>query len=98
MPFVETAGKHFHLIIVAYDAFNGEEKDAVVPYAVLENSYEHEGNCAAAYIKEHFDGKIDVMYGCSAGTWILLETLKLPKVSHLQNTKLNMIFKASVYS
>ena len=75
MPFVETASKHFHLIVVAYDGFNGDEKDAVISDDVLENSYEHEGNCAAAYIKEHFNGKIDVMYGCSAGAWMLLETL-----------------------
>ena len=48
MPFVETASKHFHLIVVAYDGFNGEEKDAVVSDDVLENSYEYEGNYAAA--------------------------------------------------
>ena len=38
MPFIEAASKHFHLIVVAYDGFNGEEKDAVISDDVLENS------------------------------------------------------------
>lgn len=55
MPFVETASKQFHLIIVAYDGFNGEEKDAVISDDVLENSYEHEGNCAVFRWKNRCD-------------------------------------------
>lgn len=56
-------------------ALDGEERDAVVPDDVIEKAYEHEENCAVAYMKEHFDGKVDVMYGGSAGAWMLLETL-----------------------
>ncbi len=72
LPFIEVAEKYYHIIMVAYDGFNGDEREKEAPQ---EHIYEHEAMCAIQYIKEKFNGKIDVMYGCSAGAWILTEVL-----------------------
>lgn len=77
-PFIEEAQKQYRVIMVAYDGFDGSRKDMEAPEG---NLYEHEARCAVEYIKENHGGTIDVMYGVSAGAWILLEVIHSGKVS-----------------
>lgn len=52
--------KDFHIIIVSYDGFDETEK-TTYPDTMVETMK------IEAYIKEKFDGKIDIAYGCSLG-------------------------------
>lgn len=50
----------FHVIIVSYDGFD-ETEHTTYPDTITETIK------IEAYIKEHFNGKIDIAYGCSLG-------------------------------
>lgn len=70
--FIEEAVKKYHVIMVAYDGFDGANRESKAPES---NIYEHEGKCAARFIENNLGGKIDIMYGISAGAWVLLEAI-----------------------
>lgn len=76
-PFIEEAAKKYNVIMVAYDGFNASERDVQPPQ---EHIYEHEAECAVDYIIKNHNGKIDIMYGVSAGAWILLEAVNSGKI------------------
>lgn len=77
-PFIEEAAqKKYNVIMVAYDGFNGAERDVEAPQ---EHVYEHEAACAVEYILKNHGGKIDIMYGVSAGAWIVLEAIHSGKI------------------
>lgn len=77
-PFIEEAAKKYNVIMVAYDGFNGSERDVEAP---KDKVYEREANAAEEYILKYHGGKIDIMYGVSAGAWILLELLNGGRVT-----------------
>jgi len=63
--------------MVAYDGFNGAKREVEAPQ---ERVYEHEEECAVNYILKIHGGKIDIMYGISAGAWIVLEAIHSGKI------------------
>jgi len=77
LPFINEAAKHYNVIMVAYDGFNGDEREKEPPQ---ENIYEYEAQCAVDYIIKNHGGKIDIMYGVSAGAWVLLEAIHSGKI------------------
>lgn len=52
--------KDFHVIVVSYDGFD-ETEHTIYPDTITETVK------IEAYIQEHFNGKIDIAYGCSLG-------------------------------
>lgn len=69
-PTARLLGERFHVILAAYDGFNPSEPETVF------KSVMDEARRIGDYIVEHYDGKIDVLYGISFGCRILMEVLK----------------------
>lgn len=74
-PLIELAKKDFHIIAVAADGYDPENKD------IHATTSENEGKQVAEYLVENFDGKIDVLYGASMGGVYTLELLKDKRLS-----------------
>lgn len=74
-PLIELAQKEFHIIAVAADGYDPENKNlnATTP--------EHEAKQIAEYLARNFDGKIDVLYGASMGGYHALELLTDKRLS-----------------
>ncbi len=92
-PLIELAQKEFHIIAVAADGYDPENKD------IHGTTSAHEAEQVAKYLIEHFDGKIDILYGASMGGVYTLELLKDKRLSFgtiivdgLSVTKLPKIF------
>ena len=69
MPTINELKKQYHVIVQAYDGFNVDEPKSTFVSVVKE------GQDGADYIAEHFNGKIDIIYGVSYGATILTEIL-----------------------
>lgn len=68
-PSAKVLGQKYHVILVAYDGFNPSEPDTEF------KSPMDEAKRLGNYIVEHYNGKIDILYGISYGCRILMEVL-----------------------
>ena len=69
LPVAEEMAKTYHVVLVAYDGFNPDEPETEF------KSVEDEARRPGDYIAEHYNGKIDILYGVSCGTFILMDVL-----------------------
>lgn len=74
-PLIALAQKEFHIIAVATDGYDPENKD------IHATTTEHEAEQIAEYLVEHFDGKIDILYGASMGGVYTLNLLADKRLS-----------------
>jgi len=72
---IEIAQKEYHIIAVAADGYDPENKDL----HATTSSFEAEQ--VAEYMVEHYGGRIDVLYGASMGGVYTLELLKDKRLS-----------------
>jgi len=70
MPMIHELSKSYHVIVDAYDGFNANEPDTIF------TSVEDEGRKAADFLAEHYDGKIDIIYGVSMGGMVMTELMQ----------------------
>lgn len=68
-PVAEEMAKVYHVILVAYDGFNPDEPDTEF------KSPMDEAKRLGDYIVERYGGKIDILYGVSYGTFVLMDVL-----------------------
>lgn len=73
--FIELAQKEFHIIAVAADGYDPENKE------IHATTSAHEAEQVAEYLVEHYDGKIDILYGASMGGVYTLELLTDKRLS-----------------
>lgn len=71
--FIEKAQDTFHIIAVALDGHNPQEKSELI-------SVEEEANKLESYLLEKHNGEIDVVYGASLGGTVLFHLLMGNKV------------------
>lgn len=69
-PAARMLANRFHVVLAAYDGFNPSEPDTEF------TSVMDEAQRVSDYIVDHYQGKIDVLYGISFGCRILMEVLK----------------------
>ena len=69
LPVAEEMAKIYHVVLVAYDGFNPDEPETEF------KSVPDEARRLGDYIVEHYGGKIDILYGVSYGTFILMDVL-----------------------
>lgn len=69
LPVAEEMAKIYHVVLVAYDGFNPDEQETEF------KSVPDEAKRLGDYIVEHYGGKIDILYGVSYGTFILMDVL-----------------------
>lgn len=69
MPVAEEMAKVYHVILVAYDGFNPDEPETEF------KSTRDEAKRPGDYITEHYNGKIDILYGVSYGCFVLMDVL-----------------------
>ena len=74
-PLIELAQRDFHIIAVAADGYDPENKD------IHATTSEHEAQQVADYLVENFGGRIDILYGASMGGVYTLELLKDKRLS-----------------
>lgn len=74
-PLIELAEKEFHIIAVAADGYDPENKE------IHATTSENEAKQVAEYLVRNFDGKIDILYGASMGGYHALELLKDKRLS-----------------
>ncbi|MBE6753376.1 MAG: alpha/beta hydrolase, partial [Ruminococcaceae bacterium] len=74
-PLIEIAKREYHIIAVAADGYDPENKTL----HATTGSYEAEQ--VAEYLVENYGGRIDVLYGASMGGVYTLELLKDPRLS-----------------
>lgn len=74
-PLIELAQKEFHMIAVATDGYDPENKE------LHATTIEHEAEQIADYLVEEFDGKIDILYGASMGGVYTLNLLADKRLS-----------------
>lgn len=72
---IELAEKDFHIIAVATDGYDPEHKE------IHATTTENETKQIAEYLVEHFDGKIDILYGASMGGVYTLNLLADKRLS-----------------
>lgn len=73
--FIELAQKEFHIIAVAADGYDPENKE------IHATTSAHEAEQVAEYLVEHYDGKIDILYGASMGGVYTLDLLTDKRLS-----------------
>ena len=73
-PFIQKAGKKYHVIVQAYDGFNNDEPDTVF-HSVIE-----EAKMAADFIVNNLGGRLDILYGMSMGGMVGNEILQDKRV------------------
>lgn len=69
LPVAEEMAKTYHLVLVAYDGFNPDEPETQF------RSVPDEARRLGDYIVERYGGKIDILYGVSYGTFVLMDVL-----------------------
>ena len=69
LPVAEEMAKTYHVVLLAYDGFNPDEPETEFI------SVPDEARRLGDYIVEHHGGKIDILYGVSYGTFILMDVL-----------------------
>lgn len=69
IPVAEEMAKVYHVVLVAYDGFNPDEPDTQF------QSTQDEAKRLGDYIAAHYGGKIDILYGVSYGTFVLMDVL-----------------------
>lgn len=69
LPVAEEMAKVYHVVLVAYDGFNPDEPETEF------RSVRDEARRLGDYIVEHDGGKIDILYGVSYGTFVLMDVL-----------------------
>lgn len=74
-PLIELAQKEFHIIAVAADGYDPENKE------LHATTSEYEAKQVADYLAENFDGKIDILYGASMGGVYTLELMTDKRLS-----------------
>lgn len=74
-PLIELAQKEFHIIAVAADGYDPENKE------IHATTIEYESEQIAEYLVKHFDGKIDILYGASMGGVYTLNLLTDSRLS-----------------
>ena len=69
IPIAEEMAKVYHVVLVAYDGFNPDEPGAEY------KSTQDEAKRLGDYVVEHCGGRIDILYGVSYGTFVLMDVL-----------------------
>ena len=69
IPIAEEMAKVYHVVLVAYDGFNPDE-----PGTEYKSTLD-EAKRLGDYVVEHCGGKIDILYGVSYGTFVLMDVL-----------------------
>ena len=69
LPTAQEMARVYHVVLVAYDGFNPDEPETEF------KSVQDEARRLGDYIVEHHGGKIDILYGVSYGTFILMDVL-----------------------
>ena len=69
LPAAKEMAKVYHVVLVAYDGFNPDEPETEF------RSPMDEAQRLGDYIVEHYNGKIDILYGISYGCRVLMEVL-----------------------
>ena len=69
IPIAEEMAKVYHVVLVAYDGFNPDEPGTEY------KSTQDEAKRLGDYVVEHCGGKIDILYGVSYGTFVLMDVL-----------------------
>ena len=69
VPTAEKMAETYHVILVAYDGFNPDEPNTEF------KTVPDEARRLGDHIVEHYGGKIDILYGVSYGTFILMDVL-----------------------
>ena len=69
LPVAEEMAKTYHVVLVAYDGFNPDEPETQF------RSVPDEARRLGDYIVERYGGKIDILYGVSYGTFVLMDVL-----------------------
>lgn len=69
IPIAEEMAKVYHVVLVAYDGFNPDEPGTEY------KSTQDEAKKLGDYVVEHRGGKIDILYGVSYGTFVLMDVL-----------------------
>ena len=69
IPVAQELAKVYHVVLVAYDGFNPDEPETEFI------STRDEAKRLGDYIAEHYGGKIDILYGVSYGTFVLMDVL-----------------------
>ena len=69
IPIAEEMAKVYHVVLVAYDGFNPDELGTEY------KSTQDEAKKLGDYVVEHRGGKIDILYGVSYGTFVLMDVL-----------------------
>ena len=67
IPIAEEMAKVYHVVLVAYDGFNPDEPGTEY------KSTQDEAKRLGDYVVEHYGGRIDILYGVSYGTFVLIE-------------------------
>ena len=67
IPIAEEMAKVYHVVLVAYDGFNPDEPGTEY------KSTQDEAKRLGDYVVEHYGGRIDILYGVSYGTCVLIE-------------------------
>lgn len=65
----EEMAKVYHVVLVAYDGFNPDEPGTEY------KSTQDEAKRLGDYVVEHCGGRIDILYGVSYGTFVLMDVL-----------------------
>ena len=96
-PLIELAQNEFHIIAVAADGYDPENKE------IHATTSANEAKQVADYLAENFDGKIDILYGASMGGVYTLELMTDKRLSFdtiivdgLSVTKMPKIFKGKL--
>ena len=69
IPIAEEMAKVYHVVLVAYDGFNPDEPGTEY------KSTQDEAKRLGDYVVEHYGGRIDILYGVSYGTFVLMDVL-----------------------
>lgn len=69
LPVAEEMAKTYHVVLAAYDGFNPDEPETEF------HSVQDEARRLGDYIVKHYGGKIDILYGVSYGTFVLMDVL-----------------------
>ena len=69
LPVTEEMAKTYHVVLLAYDGFTPDEPEPEII------SVPDEARRMRDYSVEHYGGKIDILYGVSYGTFILMDVL-----------------------
>lgn len=75
VPTAKCLAEKFHVVLVAYDGFNPSEPETEF-VSVMD-----EAEQISEYILKNYNGKIDVLYGVSFGTRVILELLQDRRLS-----------------